>query len=44
MPPPYAAPKPALPEVAAPAEKPLLTAALAKRYASADNLLVALTP
>ena len=41
MPPPYAAPKPALPEVAAPAEKPLLTAALAKRYASADNLLIA---
>ena len=41
MPPPYAAPKPPLPEVAAPAEKPLLTAALAKRYASADNLLVA---
>ena len=37
MPPPYAAPKPALPEVAAPADKPLLTAALAKRYASAEN-------
>ena len=36
-----AAGHPPLPEVAAPAEKPLLTAALAKRYASADNLLVA---
>ena len=41
MPPPYAAPKPGLPEVAAPDEKPLLTAALAKKHASADNLLVA---
>ena len=41
MPPPYAAPKPGLPELAAPDEKPLLTAALAKKHASADNLLIA---
>ena len=41
MTPPYAAPKPPLPEVAAPEDKPLLTSALAKKHASADNLLVA---
>jgi hypothetical protein len=41
MPPPYAQPKPALPELPAVEEKPLLTSALAKKHASEDNLLVA---
>ena len=41
MPPPYAQPKPALPELPAVEEKPLLTSALAKKHASEDNLLIA---
>ena len=41
MPPPFAALKPLLPDVAPPDDKPLLTSALAKKYASEDNLLIA---
>ena len=40
-PPPYAAPKPPLPELAPGSDKPLLTTALAKKHASSDNLLIA---
>ena len=40
-PPPYAACKPELPRSAAPvADKPVLTAALARQHASADNMLI----
>ena len=39
-PPPCAAPKPELPSVAPPSEKPRLTTELAKAHASKDNLLI----
>ena len=40
-PPPYAAAKPALPNLPAGDDKPLLTTELAKKHASADNMLIA---